>query len=236
MPNYFALSAEHEVCLELYRLVSRWSIISKRLTEMRDYISNLLPKIKDFSARLDNLALLTDQPWVQLDESEDRTVFVFRKDGNELLVSKNGDVNTCGWEYLEHMNSLVIEVSGQKILYNQGFLDESVMILRKDGGGEYLLMANENKVDAIKTDKVLEYLSRKYVEGSKEKETKKINTSNQSTEDNIYGKKQTRGSLSNNVGDKSTESTTRAEDITFLTSISVIIILFLLFFGLVLLS
>lgn len=131
---------------------------------MKTYISNLLPKLQEYSARLDNLTLLTDQPWVQLDESGDRTVFVFRSDGNELLVSRNGKVNTCTWEYLEHMNSLVIETDEEKTLYNQGFLDESAMILRKDGRDEYLLLANENKVEVTAAEKVLEQLERKYIE------------------------------------------------------------------------
>jgi len=130
---------------------------------MRAYITNVLPRLKEYSARLDNLALFTDQPWIQIDESGDRTVFVFRSEGNELLISKNGNVNTCSWEYLEYMNSLLIEANGEKTLYNQGFMDESVMILSKDGQADYLLLANENKVQERKAVKILTNLSQKYL-------------------------------------------------------------------------
>lgn len=130
---------------------------------MRTYIANVLPRLKEYSARLDNLALFTDQPWVQIDESGDRTVFVFRSEGNELLISRNGSVNTCSWEYLEYMDSLLIETNGKKTLYKQGFMDESVMILSKDGQADYLLLANENKVQERNAEKILKNLSQKYL-------------------------------------------------------------------------
>lgn len=130
---------------------------------MRAYIANVLPRLQKYSARLDNLALFTDHPWIQIDESGDRTVFVFRSEGNELLISKNGNVNTCSWEYLDYMNSLLVEANGKKTLYNQGFMDEAVMILSKDGQSDYLLLANENKVQERDAEKILANLSRKYL-------------------------------------------------------------------------
>lgn len=130
---------------------------------MRAYIASVLPRLKEYSARLDNLALFTDQPWIQIDESGDRTVFVFRSERNELLISQNGNVSTCSWEYLEYMNSLLIEANGEKTLYNQGFMDEAVMILSKDGQSDYLLLANENKVEERNGEKILSNLSQKYL-------------------------------------------------------------------------
>lgn len=135
---------------------------------MRSYIANVLPRLKKYSARLDNLALFTDHPWIQIDESGDRTVFVFRSEGNELLISKNGNVNTCSWEYLEYMNSLLVEANEKKTLYNQGFMDEAVMILSKDGESDYLLLANENKVQERSAEKILANLSHKYLTSNTE--------------------------------------------------------------------
>ena len=130
---------------------------------MRAYIANVLPRLKEYSVRLDNLVLFTDQPWIQIDESGDRTVYVFRSEGNELLISKNGNVNTCSWEYLAYMNSLMIQANGKKTLYNQGFMDETVMILSKDGQADYLLLANENKVQEYTAEKILTNLSQRYL-------------------------------------------------------------------------
>jgi hypothetical protein len=151
---------------------------------MRAYIANVLPRLKEYSARLDNLALFTDQPWIQIDGSGDRIVFVFRSEGNELLISKNGNVNTCSWEYLEYMNSLLVKANGKKILYNQGFMDETVMILSKDGQSDYLLLANENKVQERKAEKILASLTKKYLTAdttsARQDETKDQNPSSES--------------------------------------------------------
>jgi hypothetical protein len=108
------------------------------------------------------LSIFTDQPWVKLDETGDRVLFVFRS-SNDLLISKNGDVQTCTWEYLEYMDSLLIKRGGQKSLYKQGFLDEQVMIMVKDGQGDYLLLANENKVDERDPESILHRLDRRYL-------------------------------------------------------------------------
>jgi len=145
---------------------TRFDIEHTFADRMRDYIRSLLPRLQAYSARLDNLSLFTDQPWVKIDDSGDRIVFVFRSSNNELLVSRNGDVQTCSWEYLDYMDSLVIHRDGQKSLYNQGFLDEQAMILVKDGNSEYLLLANENKVEERAPRELLERLDRKYLKES----------------------------------------------------------------------
>jgi hypothetical protein len=130
---------------------------------MRSYISKLLPRLRQYSARLDNISLFTNHPWVQIDDSGDRTVFIFRKEENELLVSRNGEVSSCSWEYLDYMNSLLIDLGENRRLYNQGFLDESVMLLRQDGQEDYLLLVNENKVSSDDPERILEGLSQKYL-------------------------------------------------------------------------
>jgi hypothetical protein len=130
---------------------------------VKDYLADLIPRLKQYSARLDNLALLTDQPWVKVDTPESKIVYIFRSQKNELLISRNGNVSTCRWEYLETMDSLVIEEDGEKRLFKQGFFDESAMILRKDGQEEFLLLVNENKIDLRERKEITDHLSQKYI-------------------------------------------------------------------------
>jgi hypothetical protein len=61
------------------------------------------------------------------------------------------------------MNSLLIDLGENRRLYNQGFLDESVMLLRQDGQEDYLLLVNENKVSSDDPERILEGLSQKYL-------------------------------------------------------------------------
>lgn len=138
---------------------------------MKQYLADILPRLQKYSARLDNLSLITDTPWIQVDDSNDRIVFIFRSKGSELLVSENGDVNTCSWEYLDYMDALLVKMGERRALYNHGFLDDAVMILSKDGSADYLLLVNEKKVEARDRDRVLARLNRKYLESGRAADT-----------------------------------------------------------------
>ena len=126
---------------------------------MRKYLEQVLPKLQQFSKELDDLALLVDQPWVQVSENV-RTVFVFRKNG-DLLVSRNGDIGSARWEYLPSLNSIVLERDGRKTLYNKGYFDDAIMALKKDGSEDYLLLGNENKLTVATEAEVMRILNLK---------------------------------------------------------------------------
>lgn len=130
---------------------------------MKEFLRRILPRISEQSQRLDNLALLTDHPWVEVSEAGDRTLYIFRSKDNELLVSKDGEVTSCSWEYLEYANSLLIEVDGNRRLYQQGFIDPAVLVLRLDGQEEFLTLVNQNKIDEVQAKQVQAWLERKYL-------------------------------------------------------------------------
>lgn len=134
---------------------------------MKTYLNTILPRLKQFSLSLDTQANFLDHTWLRIDEPEHRVIFVFRSQGNELLISRDGDVSTHTWDYLSHQNSLLVEVDGNKTLYRQGFIDQSVMILQKDGVEEYVFMINESKVSASSVELVLKRLTEKYLEAPK---------------------------------------------------------------------
>ena len=112
---------------------------------MRDYISTILPRIQQYSKQLNDEANFVEIPWAFLDEAGAKVIYIFRRN-NELLVSRYGDVATGRWEYLPVVQSLLIEYQGSKRLYNQGFLDKAVMVLRKDGTEELFALGNSQIV------------------------------------------------------------------------------------------
>lgn len=124
---------------------------------MIDYIATLLPRIQQFSKGLNDTAIFADVPWAFIDEDGDKVTYIFRRN-NELLVSKKGDVTTGHWEYLPVMQSLLIEHAGRKRMYNQGFVDNVVMALRKDGTEELFLLANQQALPDLSA---VGYLERK---------------------------------------------------------------------------
>ena len=110
---------------------------------MKQYLNNLLPRIKQFSESLDKKESFIDTPWVIVDEDLNQQKYIFKRNG-ELIMSLNGQVSIGKWEYLSVAKSLLIDRNQDKILLNQFFVDPAVMVLSLDGRKEdYLILANE---------------------------------------------------------------------------------------------
>lgn len=132
---------------------------------MKTYLLDIIPKIKRFSRKLDDLAVLTNQNWVVVDEeTEEKIVFIFRDKENQLLISGNGKVEKGTWEYLGN-NSILIDRESGSFLFKHGFIDDYILALKIDGKDEYALMVNEikfeEKINSIV--KILEFLEKKYL-------------------------------------------------------------------------
>ena len=110
---------------------------------MKLYLSNLLPRLQEYSLSLDKKEVFVEKPWVIVDENLNQQKYIFRRDG-ELIMSLNGTVKIGSWEYIAAAKSLLINRIQDKILLNQFFIDPAVMVLKKDGfKDENLIMANE---------------------------------------------------------------------------------------------
>lgn len=136
---------------------------------MKYQLKSLVENLKNYSKKLDNYAILTEQPWITKTENEEeRFVVIFRKKDNELLISVNGKVEKGKWDYIPAMNSLIVERESGTTLYNQGFFDDSIMILKVDGTDNYQLFVNENKIESS-IEKLLEKIEKKYLQGEEDK-------------------------------------------------------------------
>lgn len=113
---------------------------------MKDFIKSVLPSIRELSLSLDKKAIFLNHPWILINENGSNEKLIFRKNG-ELIMSKEGNVITGTWEYLSYANSLLIDRGQDKRLYNQGFIDECIMVLKLDGTMEdYHILVNQNKI------------------------------------------------------------------------------------------
>jgi|TARA_B110000977_G_C10968647_1_gene451450 hypothetical protein len=138
---------------------------------MRTYLLDIIPKIKRFSQKLDDLTILTNQHWVVIDEETDRKlVFIFREKDNQLLISGNGKIEKGRWEYLGN-NSILIDRKDGSFLFKHGFIDDYILALKIDGKDEYALLVNEIKfeerINSIPS--VLNFLEKRYLNHSNKK-------------------------------------------------------------------
>ncbi len=132
--------------------------------KMKTYVADIIPKIQRFSQKLDNIALLTNQHWVILDElTQSKTVYIFRNNG-ELLIAINGKVDKAKWEYLGQ-NSILIDLKDQSYLFRHGFFDENILALKVDSKNEYAVLVNENRYQGELNSivEVIDFLKNKYL-------------------------------------------------------------------------
>jgi hypothetical protein len=151
---------------------------------MKTFISDLIPKLQRFSQKLDNLTLLTNKHWVVIDDiGTNKNVYIFRTN-NDLLISQNGKVEKAKWEYIGN-NSLLIDKKDESYLFKHGFFDENILALKIDSKDEYAFLINENNYDGElnSLEKVIDFLTRKYIEPQPRKDT--IDTTGTELKENV---------------------------------------------------
>jgi hypothetical protein len=122
---------------------------------MKIYLNNTLKLLQNYSRTLDKTSILINKPWTLIDENFELQKFIFKKN-NELLLSKNGQVNIGKWEYYAEAKSLLIDRGFDKILCNEEFIDDGVLILKIDGNQDkYFILANENLIPDLNVTKYL---------------------------------------------------------------------------------
>lgn len=132
---------------------------------MQFYLQSILPRLQRFSKQLNDEANFVEIPWAYLDDNGVKITYLFRRN-NDLLVTKQGEVATGRWEYLPSMQSLLIDYEGKRRMYNQGFLDKTVLLLRKEGTELLLPLANVSLLPDLNIGRYLEQRISEKVEGA----------------------------------------------------------------------
>ncbi len=102
---------------------------------MLDFITNLLPRLRQFSQSLDYTELFADKPWVLLDEDGQQQTSIFQR-GGKLIMSLDGKVQMGTWEYIAAAQSLLIDRGADQLLLNHFFFTEALLVLARDGRAE----------------------------------------------------------------------------------------------------
>lgn len=122
---------------------------------MHPIYSFAVNQLQNYSRSLTKKALFVDKSWALIDADSEIQKLIFKKN-NELIISKNGNVKLGKWEYLSEAKSLLIDRGSDIILCNEGFVDESALVLKKDGTqNQYFVLANENKIPDLDVESYL---------------------------------------------------------------------------------
>lgn len=81
--------------------------------------------------------------WLRINGAEEiEEIYIFKGNGS-LMVSRNGSVQKCHYEYIVDSDSLIIEYEDDKaILFQSALIDKRFLILRKSSSNEFLAFAN----------------------------------------------------------------------------------------------
>ena len=131
---------------------------------MTDQFKNLLVHLAKSSTELIKMSLFLEHPWIIVNEEiQDKIIYIFRRKKNELILSINGIVEKGRWEFLKKLNLLLIEKDIGTILYKQCFIDHMLLILKKDGSNEYLVLVNEKAKNLFDIYSLFIYLATKHL-------------------------------------------------------------------------
>lgn len=126
---------------------------------MKKYIQNIANDLKQFSYSLDMRAFLLNKPWALIDSDMGIQKLIFNKN-NELILSRNGSVTYGKWDYFSQAKSILIDRGTDIILCNEIYVDDNVLVLKKDGTKDSLIiLANENSIPDLDAYTYLNNLS-----------------------------------------------------------------------------
>ncbi len=135
---------------------------------MNEIIKYYVQSLTGATQTLKKKSILLEKPWALVDNDGAIQKLIFSKD-NKLILSKNGVVTEGSWNYHPEAKSLFIDRGTDKLLLNEQYIDENVLILKRDGtDNEFFALANENTVpdynvaNYLKSIKSKLYITRKF--------------------------------------------------------------------------
>jgi hypothetical protein len=130
---------------------------------MKYYISEIIPSIQQFSKKLDENTLLTNNEWVQFNqESLNKVNYIFKKNG-DLLVTERGIGKQIKWQNLGN-GRIIIEEDTVFYHFKLAFYDDFFLVLNLNDTKDFVFFINEVKlgIDFKTISQINNHLEKKY--------------------------------------------------------------------------
>ncbi|WP_157576689.1 hypothetical protein [Asinibacterium sp. OR53] len=132
---------------------------------MNNYLTNIIPRLKQYSASLNKKEVFIEKPWIFIDEQGNNHEYIFMRDGR-LVMALNGNVTEGKWELLPNSKLLINRMVDQIMLQNM-FIDDALMALQKSGSNdEPFVLINEKKIPDLNALKYLQQVDEKKLNDS----------------------------------------------------------------------
>ena len=122
---------------------------------MKDILKYYAKSLSNATLSLKKMAILLEKPWTLIDDDGEVQKLIFKKDKG-LILSKNGQVTIGAWDYFPEAKALLIDRVVNKLLLQEQFIDENVLILKIDGTeNAFFALANENTLPYLQIPQYL---------------------------------------------------------------------------------
>ncbi len=120
------------------------------------YWRGVINQIKKRSLSFKKMHLFVNKKWVLVSDGKNKETLIFKENG-KLILSENGSAKIGSWEYMHESKTLLIDRVSSKILLNEEYLDEAIMIFREDKF-EDVFYCYKNEEVCIQPKSIIEYL------------------------------------------------------------------------------
>jgi len=125
---------------------------------MNEILQYFIKSLANSTLSLKKKGIFIEKPWALIDDDGEIQKLIFKKN-KELILSKNGKVTEGKWDYFPEARCLMIDRVTDKLLLKEQYIDENVIILKKDGtDNDFFALANENSVPDYNVPKYLHEL------------------------------------------------------------------------------
>jgi len=152
------------------KVTRSFSVEMPMSNSMDDYLDNILPLIRPWSEDLyeEDYYLNTRFLEVRDDEHFHETIlYIFRPKG-ELMVVRDGDINTARWKTLPNSNTMILDQGNRSELFDLAFMNSDFFILRKHGDQsrkgmrKYFVLGRERLVARLEWRDMMELMFNLY--------------------------------------------------------------------------
>lgn len=113
---------------------------------MDKYITNLLPRLKQYGQKLNKIESFVDKTWVLHEPGKSYQTFRFQRNG-KLYITISGLVEEHQWEYLAPDSLYIKGGESIGIMYRQAFFLDSLFVMQVEGTEfEPVLFYNEAEI------------------------------------------------------------------------------------------
>lgn len=125
---------------------------------MNEILNYFVKSLAAKSLTLKKKSILIEKPWALIDDDGEIQKLIFKRDKG-LILSKNGVVTIGSWDYYPEARALLIDRNTDKLLLKEQYIDDNVLILKKDGtDNDFFALANENTLPDYNVPKYLNSL------------------------------------------------------------------------------